>query len=169
MLVETAEDETVIISKCEWDVRGMLEEMKTGAGVGKKEKTTFFCIVHVIGDDNAYVRFRNRSNRIAGFARVILLNPVHQDLPPFVVLLQAVCNTFDHTMVRDQWNNIVEPIQWESGNLGPQDLPCVKNTDQEFEIVIMITGDNNNNNNNNNDNLLNHVNPYIILLLWKSC
>ena len=42
----------------------------------------------------------------------------------------------------------------ESRNLGPHLGPtCVKNTDQEFEIVIMITGDNTTTTNNNNDNL----------------
>ena len=92
MLVETAEDETVIISKCEWDVRRDEDWGWCGQEGANHQCDPAF--VHVIGDDNAYVRFRNRNNRIAGFARVILFNPVHQDLPQFVVLLQAVCNTF---------------------------------------------------------------------------
>ena len=109
MLVETAEDETVIISKCQWDVKR--DEGWGWCGQEGENHQRDPAFVHVIGDDdNAYVRLVDafRNNRIAGFARVILLNPVHQDLPPFVVLLQAVCNKFDHTMVRDQWNNIVE-------------------------------------------------------------
>ena len=74
MLVETAEDETVIISKCDWDVR-----RDKGWGCCGQEGKNHQCdpvFVHVIGDDdNAYVRLFDafRNNRMAGFARVILL------------------------------------------------------------------------------------------------
>ena len=37
-----------------------------------------------------------------------MLNPIHKDLPPFVIILQAVCNKFDHMMVRNQWSSITE-------------------------------------------------------------
>ena len=32
-----------------------------------------------------------------------MINPIHEELPPFAILLQVVCNVFDHAMVREQW------------------------------------------------------------------
>ena len=109
VLVQTAEDETVIIGKCEWDIHR--DEGWEWCG---KERDDHVCdptFVHNVGsDDNAYARLVDafNQNRVAGFARVIMLNPIHKDLPPFVILLQAVCNKFDHMMVRNQWSSINE-------------------------------------------------------------
>ena len=79
--------------------------------------------VDIVGDDdNAYTRLAEafRQNRVAGFARVIMLDPIHKDIPPFIVLLQAVCNKFDHAMVRDQWNIVIDLYnQYLLNVLGP--------------------------------------------------
>ena len=94
VLVETAEDETVIISKCEWDVKS--DQVWGWCG---REEENHFCdaaFVHIAGDgDDAYARLVDayRQNRVAGFAGV-------------VILLQAVYNKFDHQMVENQWNEI---------------------------------------------------------------
>ena len=107
VLVETAEDETVIIGKCEWDVR-----RDEGWGWCGREGDDHCCnpaFVHAVGDgEEAYAQFVEafQNNGVAGFARVILINPVHQDMPPLVVLLQAVCSKFDHQMVKGQWDSI---------------------------------------------------------------
>jgi hypothetical protein len=107
VLVQTAEDETVIIGQVQWD-------SKTDQGWGwcGQKQDNHVCdpsFVHVVGDDDqAYERLVQayRDNKIAGFARVIMINPLHQKIPPLVVLLQATCNTFTHEMVLQQWNEI---------------------------------------------------------------
>ena len=109
VLVETAEDETRIIAKCEWDIR-----RDEGWGWCGKEGDDHVCdpsYVHVVGsDDGSYNNLVEafKENRIGTNARVIMLNPIHPDLPPFVVLLQPVCNKFDSSFVRNQWNTIKE-------------------------------------------------------------
>ncbi len=75
ILVQTAEDETVIIGRVQWDI--------------VNDECWGWC-----GQDG-------------GFARVIMLNPLHKDLPPMVVLLQACCNTFTHEIVERQWEQII--------------------------------------------------------------
>ena len=107
VLVETAEDETVIISKCEWDCNS--DQVWGWCGVNNLHHKCDPDFVHIIGnDDNSYdellAAFRN--NRMAGFARIVMVNPIHYDLPPMVVLLQANCNKFDASMVREQWDEI---------------------------------------------------------------
>ena len=109
VLCETAEDETVIIGKCEWD--RAKDECWGWCGVEGENHQCDPAFVHVIGDDNqAYQRLVDafRQNRVAGFARVIMINPVHIDLPAFVVLLQATCNKFTHVNVLRQWNMVKE-------------------------------------------------------------
>ena len=107
VLVETAEDETVIIGKVEWD-------SKTDQGWGwcGRNGDNHVCqegFVHVVGaDDDAYQNLTDafKNNCVAGYARAILINPIHKDLPPLVALLQAVCNKFDHHFVHKQWREI---------------------------------------------------------------
>eukprot|EP00112_Aurelia_sp_Birch-Aquarium-sp1_P026516 Seg944.3 transcript_id=Seg944.3/GoldUCD/mRNA.D3Y31 product="hypothetical protein" protein_id=Seg944.3/GoldUCD/D3Y31 len=107
VLVETAEDETVIIGKAEWNSRHDEGWGWCGkAGVNHECKEDF--VLKVGDDDDAYERLLDafKENAIASYARVILINPVHNDLPPLVALLQAVCNKFDHEMVQRQWSEI---------------------------------------------------------------
>ena len=63
----------------------------------------------MVGDDTkAYDRLCEAfsSNKVAGHARVMMLNPVHEDIPALVVLLQATCNTFTNFDVQKQWREI---------------------------------------------------------------
>ena len=77
-----------------------------------REGENHFCdasFVQIVGDgDDAYARLVDayRRNCVAGFARVIMINPIHYGLPLLVILLQAVYNKFDHKMVKNQWNEI---------------------------------------------------------------
>ena len=121
ILVETAKDETVIIGKVEWDIR-----KDEGWGWCGREGDNHMCnaeFVYIVeDDDNVYTRLVEAfgQNRVAGFARVIMLNPIHKNILPFVVLLQAVCNKFDHAMVRDQWNIVTDLYnQYLVNVLGP--------------------------------------------------
>ena len=106
VLVETAEDETAIIAKVEWDARRNEGWGWCGQSKNHDCRENF---VHVVDDkEDAYERLVEafQQNTIAGHARVILINPIHPELPPLVALLQAVCNKFDHHMVRRQWDEI---------------------------------------------------------------
>ena len=46
-------------------------------------------ILMVGNDSEAYERLMDtfKSNKAATYARVIMINPIHEDLPPFVLLL----------------------------------------------------------------------------------
>ena len=81
VLVETARNETVIISKCEWDCKS--DQVWGWCGVNNPQHKCNPDFVHIIGhDDNSYddllAAFRN--NRIAGFARIVMVNQIHYDL-----------------------------------------------------------------------------------------
>ena len=86
VLVETAKDETVIIEKCEWNKGN--DQGWGWCGLEGQEHECDPDFIHNVGDgEDAYQRLVEafRNNRVAGFARVILINPLHADLPPFVV------------------------------------------------------------------------------------
>ncbi len=109
MLSQTAEDETGIIGKCEWDRKK--DEVWGWCGKKSEEHECSSSFVHVVGNDpEAYQKLAEafQSNKIATYARVIMINPIHIDLPPFVILLRACCNTFTHRHVLDEWNSIQE-------------------------------------------------------------
>ena len=76
------------------------------AGANHECKEDFVPQVGNGGD--AYKRLSDtfKENLTASYARAILINPIHKDLPPLVALLQAVCNKFDHKMVQRQWSEI---------------------------------------------------------------
>lgn len=64
------------------------------------------------GDDsyNSIVdSFRN--DRVGGFARVVMVNPLHQNLPRLVLVVNCTCKYFDAAWVRRQWG-VIEKI-WE--------------------------------------------------------
>jgi hypothetical protein len=41
-----------------------------------------------------------------GFARLIMVNPLHEALPKLVLVVSCTYNYFDSKWVRDQWENI---------------------------------------------------------------
>ena len=47
-----------------------------------------------------------RSNKVGGFARVIVVNPMHEKLPRLVLVACCTCNCFDSGWVRKQWDVI---------------------------------------------------------------
>ena len=109
VLVETAEDEAVIISQVVWDSTS--DECWGWCGEAGPEHKCDPAFVHVIGGDpDSYIHLKEafKNNKLAGLARVIMFNPLHKSLPPLVVLLQATCNTFTHEMVREQWQHIIQ-------------------------------------------------------------
>lgn len=47
-----------------------------------------------------------RNNKVGGFARVIVVNPMHSELPRLVLVACCTCNSFDSAWVRRQWDII---------------------------------------------------------------
>lgn len=47
-----------------------------------------------------------RSNKVRGFARVTVVNPMHEKLPRLVLVACCTCNSFDSNWVRRQWDII---------------------------------------------------------------
>ena len=59
------------------------------------DETSFGTVVDVI------------TNRVRStHARAIMINPQHDDLPPLAIYIGATCNRFDHTAVREQWDQL---------------------------------------------------------------
>jgi hypothetical protein len=45
-----------------------------------------------------------RTDKIGGFARIIVVNPLHEKLPRLMLVVCCTCNCFDSTWIRKQWN-----------------------------------------------------------------
>ena len=107
VLVETAEDETVIVKLAEWYCR-----KDQGWGWCGREGDDHECdadfVLNLGDNDAAYATLVDAfcNNRLAGFARVIMINPLTVKLPSFVIHLQATCNKFTHEYVRHQHDQI---------------------------------------------------------------
>ena len=83
--------------------------MNAGDGVGKKalDISVIQPLLMLWSYQDVFTRLTEvfPNNKVAGFARVIMLNTLQKYLPPLVVL-QATCNTFTHEMVREQWEHL---------------------------------------------------------------
>ena len=77
----------------------------------------------VIGDDeNSYDRMVKafQEHQVGGYARAILLNPLHPNLPRVVLWLTPTCNRFTHVDVEKQWTSILTEYKKELESvLGP--------------------------------------------------
>ena len=51
------------------------------------------------------------TNKVGGFVRVVVVNPLHDKLPCLVLVVLCTCNCFNATWVRDQWKTIEQ--LWE--------------------------------------------------------
>jgi len=47
-----------------------------------------------------------KDNKIGGFARIIVVNPMHDKLPHLVLVATCTCNCFDSAWMRQQWGII---------------------------------------------------------------
>ena len=47
-----------------------------------------------------------RNNKLDGFARIVVVNPLHESLPRLVLVVCTTCNCFDASWVRHQWEVI---------------------------------------------------------------
>jgi len=57
-----------------------------------------------VGYNNVLEAFKN--NKIASFARVVIVNPLHEKLPRLVLVVCCTCNCFNVNWVRQQWDVI---------------------------------------------------------------
>lgn len=106
VLVILAQDETKVKSRVAWE-----QKWDTLAG---------FC--GVMGDHVCVSSFKPvvgakevgynkivesfRTYKVGGFARVIVVNPLHDKLPQLVLVVCNTCNCFDSSWVRKQWELI---------------------------------------------------------------
>lgn len=107
VLVQTAEDETVIIKAPQWD-----RNTDEGWGWCGRETQDHECdpsFVLKVGDnEHAYETLVDafKNNRIGGYARVIMINPLVDELPALVASLSVTCNRFTHVNVKQQQREI---------------------------------------------------------------
>ena len=108
--VLTAEDETAIKAVVSY---GQEFDELIGFCGAKLADGTHECLLDkriVIGDDeHSYDRLVKafQENQVGGYARVILLNPLHPNLPRVVLWLTPTCNRFTHLDVERQWTTIL--------------------------------------------------------------
>ena len=107
-----AEDETAIKAIIEYNQK--YDELVGFCNVNTKIPKDHRCFQgnnarFVVGnDENAYDNIVQmfEKYKIGGYARVVLLNPLHPCLPRIVALLAATCNKFTYEDVLAQWQQL---------------------------------------------------------------
>ena len=133
-----AEDETAVNAVLRWDAktdtivgscgplcaRGCSLKTECKArGCGDPHACLFTCaqICMIVGDNGtSFQRLQDyvKSHRVARYLRVIIVNPLHPDLPQLPVVLVPTCSTFDYqSYLVPQWDDVeglfrevIEPI-----------------------------------------------------------
>ena len=103
-----AEDEkTACIPEVRWMNMDPVRDVLLGfCGETSDDRKCSEDFMVVVGNDpGAYQRIKDTfDNNVIGYMiRVIMLNLLHTDLPPLVVLSMPTCNKFDHTDLQRQW------------------------------------------------------------------
>jgi hypothetical protein len=103
ILVILAEDETKVKGRVAWD-----QKFNTLVGSCELEKhhvcmSDFKPIVGSGNDDYNTIIDSFTNNRVGEFARVVMVNPVHQSLLMFVLVVHCTCNCFNVAWVCRQW------------------------------------------------------------------
>ena len=106
-----AEDETKVRSRITWDARsdGLV------GFCGEKDshvcKSSFKPTVGNGEDGYSCIVDSFRLNDKGSFARVIMVNPLHDKLPRLVLAVSCTCNRFNSDWVRNQWSSI--DVLWQ--------------------------------------------------------
>ena len=101
-----AEDETKVRGRVSWEARW--DTLLRFCGPIDNHK----CITDykpVVGESEVgYSKMVDsfRLDKVGGFARVIMVNPMHEKLPRIVLVACCTCGCFDASWVRAQWNKI---------------------------------------------------------------
>ena len=53
-----------------------------------------------------------RADKVGGFARVVMVSPLHENLPRLVLCMSCTCNCFDSQWIKNQWEQIEK--LWET-------------------------------------------------------
>ena len=102
-----AEDETGIKQLIEYDQK--TDRLIGFCGKTATSNTQHRCSTDLdlkVGDDFETLQRTFSSHQKGGYARVIILNPLHKLLPSMVVYLQCTCNKFTSSDVRAQWDQL---------------------------------------------------------------
>jgi hypothetical protein len=101
-----AEDETKVISRVLWESRSDSLVGFCGPKEGHVCSSTFKPVVGTrqMGYENIVDAFQNYI--IGSFARVIMVNPLHEKLPRLVLVVSYTCNCFDASWMKKQWTDI---------------------------------------------------------------
>jgi hypothetical protein len=103
------EDETAIINDITWDQRS--DRLFGFCGKdGEDHKCMHDCELTVGDDDGAYNKLVStfQTFKKGTSARVMMINPLHKDLPRLPVMLMCTCNKFDSEFVQEQWRRVDE-------------------------------------------------------------
>ena len=106
ILIILVEDETKVKSQVSWEHR---RDALTGF-CGPKEDHVCVPTYEVVveartsGYDNILNAFS--ADKVGGFARVIMVYPLHASLSHLVLTVTCTCGCFDSAWVRNQWDRI---------------------------------------------------------------
>ena len=101
-----AEDETKVRGRVSWEARWDTLLGFCGPTENHKCITNYKPVVGVgeVGYNKVVDSFKQ--NKVGGFARVIVVNPLHEKLPRLVLVACCTCGCFDASWVRAQWKEI---------------------------------------------------------------
>ena len=108
----TAEDETAIKKLVHYDQK--TDRLIGFCGKEEEEHTCDAQLELKVGDDYEQLLQMFKDHHIGGYARVIMLNPLHPSLPCMPVYLQCSCNRFNTQHVKQQWDEL-ERLYADSG------------------------------------------------------
>ena len=101
-----AEDETKVKGRIAWDHRF---DTLVGFCGPKDEHIYLSNYRELLGtSEEGYSKIVDafRNNRVGAFARIVMVNPLHDSLPRLVLVVTCTCNCFDASWVRQQWDMI---------------------------------------------------------------
>jgi hypothetical protein len=117
---EYSEDETNVIAAVVWDentdelrnfcgTKGTCTTRKCKGNCGQTHhQCDDSCVLKVGSFEEGYTTITEafKTKVVGTYGRVIMINPLHADLPSCAILLCPTCNCFTHEYVRNQWNKL---------------------------------------------------------------
>ena len=101
-----SEDETKIKARATWEAK-----YNTLAGFcgPKEDDICDLSFEPIVGEgESGYNAIMDAftNNKLSGFAQIVMVNPLHVDLPRLVSVVCIICNCFDGVWIRWQWERI---------------------------------------------------------------
>lgn len=109
--VLAAEDETAIIGQVSYSEA--TDELLGFCGIAGPDHECLEYFTITVGEGEAGYNIVTAFSdcKIGSYARAVLLNPVHPNLPRFAILTMPTCNKFDTDFVQRQWNDVQQLYQ----------------------------------------------------------